>query len=1013
MKRTPFIIIALILAICCYCFAQESEIRQVSGYKTSIYDVLFNPYPMPIGKNVGIRVYTPYSPVSVTYVFDSNTKCSLTKDGDYWRGIITTPQYLSEGWNLSFVYIKYNRADLDKAAMQKVMAFFNKMFAAVKLTTYKEYIVIEGKVWIRAYKEPESMRTALSLVTAEAVSTLEGMTTAEAGGLKIKGSKSISFISRTIEGSKEGFNSGYTREEALKVNIMGKLDSETEVEGSFVSTSISGTTTQAQNEEKSTILVRRASTEVYLGDFVADFNETEFAKLNKNLSGVKVIGNYNKWGFKALYSTPRGQSKYTKFYGDGTQGPFVLGSSPVVVDSDSVFLNGVEQRRGDDYTINYNDGTITFRKGIVLKTWIVEAYYDWRETMYEHKTIGLRYRQNINDDLKIGVTYLDDSDSLYKAAEIRDSVSAEPVSHYLVGVDGSAKLGNTQIESELAYSNRDPNILEPGKNIQMGKAFKIKTLSDLAPFSLSTNFKRVGPAFMSVSDASPKQDVWQYGGVLGFTPSAIYYAELNSAYDKYKLSGTEYLITDQGFKSKLTPEDLPSFNYFYRQAEDSNDPVTGGKISRLTTSHNADSSYRYGFLNSTVGGGIEERVNRYPSKEVTTYKTINFGTATYGLEKISASGNVELKETELPDKTKPFTKTYNANVSATPNREYFGSLSLQVIDDSVDGMTNVTDLNYRASPVNYFSTDGKYTISAIKEDFNGSSEAVTKQSGSFRFDYRPVDLVRCRYYYKPNFTRVESTNSFSYSDYTNQGEVMYTPLRELSTGLVYKTQDTMNVDRTDPGLRREANRRNAYDTTLLVKSAPLRFLSLEFTYLTGDLFLTEQVSSGATTYYKSSGNTKQYGLDAKTSLSEQFSMDSKYSLQNQYQSSDLITSNIDKVTQTVYLKGLWNYSESWIFFSSYSYSESVDNLLTNDNVTYTVIPGIGITYKIREILRIDFEYTRSMAFVASSTELDTYTLRAKYDPNEYVHVNLRGTREIGLSPDYKSSEIMGSLEIVI
>lgn len=1057
--------------------AQQPEFRRVRGYKTGAYDVLFNPYPIPITKDVNIRVFTPFSPISVIFVFDKKTQYSLKKEGDYWRGAIKSPADYKEGWNLSFVYIKYKRGDLDKAALQKAMAFFKKMFAAVKLTSYQDHVVIEGKIWIRAYKvlqpvkliriaptvtavvaTPEVVRvvppvpavsaspetagivqpkTAGSAMpesagivppmiagpvtfearpTSEAApSTFEAAASPEVYCLTAKGSKTINFVSRSIEGTKEGFVPGLTREESLRISVLGKIDKETDVDANFISTSTSGTTANTQNEEKVSILVRRASTEAYFGDFMAAFNDTEFGRLNKSLSGVKLSGNYSNWGFLAFYSTPRGQEKYFRSYGDGTQGPYNVGASPVVVDSDRVYLDGVEQKRGDDYTIDYQAGTITFRKMIILTTSIIEAYYDWSETLYQHTTVGLRYRQNINDDLKVGATYIDDSDSLYKASEIRDSLSAtvEPTSHYLVGFDGSVKLGNTRINSEVAYSNRNLNILEPAGNLVTGKAFKMDTSTEQGPFSLLTNYKRIGPSFMSIADASPKQDENQYGGDLVYRPSSAYLAEVNSNHDDYKLFGTKYLYVDNNFKSKFTPADMPSFNYYYRQTEDSNDPVTGTKISRITTDHNADSSYKYGFLMSTIGGGVEERVNSYPSREVTTYKTVNFGTATYGLERVSVSGNVELKETDLPDKTSPFTKTYNANASVTPDRNYFGSLSLQVIDDSVTGITNVTDLNYRASPTENFSTDGKYTISSVKEDFNGTSEAVTRQSGSFKLDFRPSDIMRYRYYYKPSFTRVEKANTFSFTDFVNQGEILYSPIKEFSGSLIYNTEGTMNIDRTDPVFKREANDKNTYDTTVLLKSAPLRYLSLEFTYLNSDLFLTQQTTPGATAYYKTTGNTKQYDFDAKTSLSERFSIDSRYSRQNQYQSSGLSSSDIDSTTQTAYFKGLWNYNENWVFFASISCSETINRLLTDDDTTYTVMPGCGISYIYREILRIDGEYDRSRSYAATSTEIDTYSLKVKYDPNEYVHINLRGTREISLSPDYKTTEILGGLEFVM
>jgi len=892
----------------------------------------------------------------------------------------------------------------------------NEIFALESATSLETNASLESII------SPEVVSTSETYISTQEISsttevkslTPEATTTKETG-LRIKGSKTLNFVSRSIEGTKEGFVPGLSREESLRVNIAGKIDKETDVDANFISTSNSGTTTTSQNDEKVSILVRRASTEVYYGDFIADFDDTEFARLNKSLSGIKISGNYDKWGFKALYSTPRGQPKYYKSYGDNTQGPYYLGSAPVVVDSDRVYLNGAEQKRGEDYIIDYQAGTVTFKKGIVLNVTIIEVYYDWRETLYQHSTVGLRYKQDLNESLKFGVTYLDDSDSLYKASAIRESLSStiEPVSHYLVGVDGSAKIGNTKLDSEFAYSNRDLNILEPGAQREIGKALKLNTYTDQGPISLSTNFKRVGPHFMSISDASPKQDVDEYGGTLGFRPSSIYYAETNYGYDKYKLLGTKYLTIDKGLKSKFTPETIPSFNYFYHETEDSNDPVSAAKITRLTTKNNAESSYRYGFLNSTIAGGVEERVNRYPSKEATTYKTVNFGTATYGLEKISASTNIELKDTILPDKKTQYAKTYNANVSVTPSPNYFGALALQLIDDSENGISDVADLNYRAAPTNSFLTDGKYNITYIKEDFNGSKEAVTKQAGSFKFDYRPADVMRYRYYFKPSFTRVEDTNSFSYSDYTNQGEVLYTPIKELSTGVIYKTGDTMNVDRTDLAYKREANHRYSYDSTFLVNSAPLRFLSLQFTFLNSDIFLTEQTTAGVSSYFKTNGNDKKYDFDARTSLSEQFSLDSRYTYENQKQRSDKASSNIDTLTNTIFLKGSWNYNENWIFFASYSYSESLNNLLTSDNITYTVAPGFGLTYKIGEMLRVDGEYSRSKSYAASSAEIDNYSIKTKYDPNEYVHINLRAMKEISVEPNYKASEIMGSLEIVL
>jgi hypothetical protein len=240
---------------------------------------------------------------------------------------------------------------------------------------------------------------------------------------------------------------------------------------------------------------------------------------------------------------------------------------------------------------------------------------------------------------------------------------------------------------------------------------------------------------------------------------------------------------------------------------------------------------------------------------------------------------------------------------------------------------------------------------------------------------------------------------------------MYSPMREMSTGFVYGTDDQMNIDRTDPAFKLESNHKHSYDTTLLFKDAPLRFLSIELTYLNSDLSLLQQVTPDANAYYHTLGNTKKYDFDVKTSLTERFSIDTRYTWQNQIALTDIASSDIRQLTQTVYGKCSWNYDANWIFFASYSYSEMLDSIA--DQITYTDIPGAGISYIYDDVLRIDTEYYKSMSYSGSESQIDTYSLKIKYDPSQYVHLNLRGTREIAVEPNYKDSEVMGSVEIVL
>ena len=107
-------------------------------------------------------------------------------------------------------------------------------------------------------------------------------------------------------GSREGSIPGsqQTREETLRLNISGRA-ADTDIEASLYRTSALGSTRLSENDDQISILMRRGSTEAYLGDFDASLTETEFGALNKRLSGGRIKTVQNNWGLVALYSSPK------------------------------------------------------------------------------------------------------------------------------------------------------------------------------------------------------------------------------------------------------------------------------------------------------------------------------------------------------------------------------------------------------------------------------------------------------------------------------------------------------------------------------------------------------------------------------------------------------------------------------------------------------------------------------------------------------------------------------------
>ncbi len=1021
---------AILLSL--FLFASLCRISEAQGkyYEEAIYTdeygLSFHPdYPPFIGEKTSIKLRTFKPAQKVTLYSDREKEIPMTYREGAWWGEFEIPEDYKEGGHRFTAWIRYpyplpakppawHEVLLERLGLKKRYDVFWSKSVVTYQAKKKKFVPLEP-----IPLPPEATLEAEEIilpVTGEAVEIEE--ISPEAAPLLIKGSQTITFKTRSLEGSKEGYAPGtiQTREETLRINISGRA-ADTDIEANLYRTTATGVTQIGEREEKISILMRRGSTEVYLGDFTADLTETEFTRLNKVLSGGRIKGDYDRWGFTALYSSPKGEAKFYRRYGDGTQGPYNLEFSPVVIDSERVYVDGTRQKRGDDYSIDYQAATVTFIKRVIDAKSIIQIYYDYRQTLYQHATYGMRAFYKPLPYLKIGATYLDDSDSLSGAQGIRESITGEaisPQSHYVLGADGSLVSENLSANGEIAYSLKNLDLLSTSATKEAGRAGKLSLSSSFGPFGLTAHVKRVGPKFAPIADPDPKQDVWEYGGGLSYRPGSLFGSKGDYAYQKYTQSGVVYKNIYKTAKAKLTPERMPSLEYDFCEIDESNDPVTGSELRRVITRNSVESIYGFGFLSTSLKGTLEKWLRRSPSEEVTDYKKVNFGLATVGLEKIVFSSNVELEDRKEPTGLKPYRRTYNLNLSATPSKQYFVSSSLQIIDDSQEGHTNVADLAYRAQPSQAFKTDGKYTIASVKEEFPATAESVSKQSGSFSFDLRPFRYLRLRYLFKPNFTRILRTDTLSYKNEQQQAEINIIPVKYALLGLIYKLGKSFNVYKNDyPNYRVKEKSEDTDSTLYTLKMAPFKILSTEFNYMQDNSFSTTLASTQEPyTYTEGRGTTRKIDAIAKTSLSEEFSVDARYTFQKTDQGSGESSSNVvDTKSHAASLKGIWNLSKNWTFSLSGAYNRTTDYLLSQ--VTYTFSPGFGIIYRLGEILRVDFDYTYSKSYAGAETEKSNYALRTKYALSDYVDLTIRAEQEISRAPDYKLTDITGNLEITL
>ena len=781
------------------------------------------------------------------------------------------------------------------------------------------------------------------------------------------------------------------------------------------SSSILGVDQVSSKEEIVSVLLKTGSTEVYFGDYKPFINDLEFSRLDKVLSGFRVTGDYGKWNLKMFFATPKGISRIEKVYGDGTQGPYLLNSSPVVIDSERVYVDALLQRRGNDYEIDYLAGTITFKNRVIPKQSVLKIYYDLRETIYSHLTYALYTKVNPIPSLKIGASYINDSDSLDNAATISQSTSIEPQSHLIFGLNGAFGYQDLiNLQSEVAYSVKKNKLLSDPSLKEDGRAAKLDVISSFGPFNFSGKLKKIGLGFEPIGQADPKQDLSEYNTLLGFRVNPNLFLE-GSLYDSYYLENSvRYKTINKDGRMNLAYPAFPSFLYSIKEIWESNDPVTSDRIDRLTKRNSVEIKHLFQIVNLSVNGGREERFVTTPSLETTVYNTVGTSFSLIPQDKFSASGNIELKDTFVSSGDNSYTKEYILNLSAFPAPEYVITGSLDHIDDTKDGVFQVADLSYKANLLNYLKTDGKCTVSSLKETFGATKEGIRKEEASIRFEVSPIDNMRVRYYYKPNITLLNRTLGLTYSNTIKQFEANLAMFSSTVFSYSLQNFDRFTIDKNDfPFYLRKQNMENGGTKIYSVKTAPLQFLSCEFNYIDdGRTTYTLISSEGTFDYSRDNFINNEFMAVVKSSLTNKIAIDSSYSVKTSTSGSKEAFDNTQNLlTQSIGLKGIFYVNNELSFNISSSYSRIVNYLSDNDENTYTFEPGLGFVYSLPGKLRLDGEYLYAKSYSGANMENSKVNLRGIYDFSGFLHFALRIETEINSFPYYKTSDFSGNVEI--
>jgi hypothetical protein len=153
-----------------------------------------------------------------------------------------------------------------------------------------------------------------------------------------------------------GYYAGGPWQEKLKLNIIGKLTEKLSVSYDLEQ--------QPDMPDKFDVKVTYDKTELTFGDLQANFSENEFVSTSKYLNGV-MITSKDTWYDLVLVPSSKLKSETQSLVsqkGSNTKGPYNLGHGSIIEGSERIELNNVLLTRGQDYTIDYFSGKITFSK---------------------------------------------------------------------------------------------------------------------------------------------------------------------------------------------------------------------------------------------------------------------------------------------------------------------------------------------------------------------------------------------------------------------------------------------------------------------------------------------------------------------------------------------------------------------------------------------------------------------------------------------------------------------------
>ena len=280
-------------------------------------------------------------------------------------------------------------------------------------------------------------------------------------------------ISRGITG---GSNRDVAVTSGLRLQLEGYVTDDIEIIAAITDENIpiqpDGSTQQLNDFDKVYIQLKKQDNRLTLGDFEINRKGTEFADFYRNVQGVGMDLKHNSLEAGLSGAVAKGKFHSNSFLGEnGRQGPYRLNGKAgerfiiVLAGSEKVYVNGQLMIRGEgnDYTMDYNTGELTFTtQRVITNISRIVVDFEYADRFYNRSLIFSYLKDRwLDDKLHIQWTYGREADNQRAPIDpfsdaqkqVLRNAGDNPIAAAFTGVD-SVGTSNT----EVRYSRRDTTI---------------------------------------------------------------------------------------------------------------------------------------------------------------------------------------------------------------------------------------------------------------------------------------------------------------------------------------------------------------------------------------------------------------------------------------------------------------------------------------------------------------------------------------------------------------------------